>query len=230
MDIKILQLIDGVKQAKGLTVVIDVFRAFSTACYIFANGADKIIPVGDIEVARKLKAENPHFLLVGERKGRKPDDFDYGNSPTQIENVDFTGKTVIQTTSAGTQGIVNAVNAEEIITGSFVNARAIATYVGKRNPKEVSLVAMGSSGVRITEEDTLCAEFIKNELEGKPNDFSRIVRHLRSCKSAQKFFDPLKDWAPERDFDLCLSLNKFNFVLKVGFYSKNQLSLSKVEV
>ena len=31
MNIKILQLIEGAKQATGLTVIIDVFRAFTVA-------------------------------------------------------------------------------------------------------------------------------------------------------------------------------------------------------
>src|SRR3989338_6901438 len=161
MEVKILHLINGAKQARGLTVIIDVFRAFSTACYAFGNGARKIIPVGDIGVAHRIKKENSHFLLIGERGGQKPKGFDYGNSPTQIENVDFTDKIIIQTTSAGTQGIANATHADEIITGGFVNVQAIIDYIKKQNPKYVSLVAMGSAGIRIADEDTLCAEFIK---------------------------------------------------------------------
>jgi len=230
MEVKILHLIDGAKQANGLVVIIDVFRAFSTACYAFGNGAKKIIPVGDINIAHRLKKENPSFLLIGERGGQKPEGFDYGNSPTQIENVDFTDRTLIQTTSAGTQGIINATNADEIITGGFVNAQAIIDYIRKQNPKEVSLVAMGSAGVRIADEDALCAEFIKNILEKKPNDFSKITKHLREYRSAHKFFDPAIDWAPERDFDLCLSLNKFNFVLKVEPYDKNQVFFKKIDI
>ena len=34
IKIKILHLIDGAKQAEGLTVIIDVFRAFSLECYL----------------------------------------------------------------------------------------------------------------------------------------------------------------------------------------------------
>jgi len=230
MEVKILQLIEGAKQAKGLTVIIDVFRAFSVACYVFGNGAKKIIPSGNIDIAYKLKKENPNFLLIGERGGKKPADFDYGNSPTQIENIDFTEKTVIQTTSAGTQGIANAINADEIITGGFVNVQAIIDYIKKQNPEEVSLVAMSSSGILIADEDTLCAEYIKNALENKKNDFSKIIEHLREYISTRKFFDPEKGWAPERDFDLCLSLNKFNFVLKVEPYNKSQVFFMKIEM
>lgn len=59
MNIWILHLIEGARQARGLTVVIDVFRAFSVEAYFLANGADAIIPVGDAELAYRLKAENP---------------------------------------------------------------------------------------------------------------------------------------------------------------------------
>jgi len=45
---------------------------------------------------------------MGERKGKKLPGFDYGNSPTEIQAIDFSGKTVIQTTSAGTRGFADA--------------------------------------------------------------------------------------------------------------------------
>ena len=230
MKIRTLHLIGGAKKAGGLAVIIDVFRAFSTACYVFENGAKKIIPVGNIGIAYKLKKENPGFLLIGEREGKRPPGFDYGNSPAQIENADFVGKTVVQTTSAGTLGIANAANADEIITGSFVNAQAIVNYIKKRKPGEVSLVCMGNAGTRITDEDALCAEYIRNGLENKANDFPKILKHLMGYESAQKFFDPAKDWAPERDFGLCLALDKFNFVLKAEHDGENQLFLNKIDV
>ena len=129
MQIDILDLIEGAKQARGLTVIIDVFRAFSTACYVVRNGASEIIPVGDVELAYQLKEENSDCVLMGERKGKILPGFDYGNSPTEIEAIDFSGKTIIQTTSAGTQGFANAKEADELISGSFVNAGAIVSYI-----------------------------------------------------------------------------------------------------
>ena len=129
MNINILQLIDGAKKATGLTIVIDVFRAFTTACFIMNNGAEAIYPVGSVREAFRLKSEIPDSLLVGERNEVIVPGFDYGNSPANIEHIDFSGKNIIHTTSAGTQGIVNAVNADEIITASFVNATAVARYI-----------------------------------------------------------------------------------------------------
>ena len=55
MNIQILQLVEGAKNARGLTVVIDVFRAFSVEAYLFAQGVDKILPIGDAELAYRLK-------------------------------------------------------------------------------------------------------------------------------------------------------------------------------
>ncbi|NOR73642.1 MAG: 2-phosphosulfolactate phosphatase [Draconibacterium sp.] len=215
MEIKILQLLDGAKAANGLTVIIDVFRAFSTACYAFEAGIIKSYPVGDIEIAYQLKDNNPNYILVGERNEQKPSGFDFGNSPSQLLNGKLDGKTMVHSTSSGTQGIANATNADEIITGSFVNAAAIVRYIQAKNPKIVSLVCMGYACEYPTDEDTLCAEFIKNELEQKPNNFTEMVEIMRNGSGA-RFFDLEKQsWSPEKDFELCLNLNRFDFVLKV---------------
>ncbi|MDD2381388.1 MAG: 2-phosphosulfolactate phosphatase [Mariniphaga sp.] len=214
MNIQILQLLKGAEEATGLTVIIDVFRAFSTACYIFREGADKIIPVGDIEKAYQLKEQHPDYLLVGERNEMKPPGFDFGNSPSQIMGTGLKGKTVVHTTSSGTQGIEAAVQAREIITGSFVNAGAIVRYIHSRKPETVSLVCMGYACEFPTDEDTLCAEYIRNELKGLPGNFLHMTKTIREG-SGKRFFDPAKqEWAPKEDFNLCLDINRFDFVLK----------------
>lgn len=223
-------MLEGARKAKGLTVIIDVFRAFSTACYIYANGARKIIPVADIKFAYELKKENPNFLLLGERGGRTPEGFDFGNSPSQIEGIDFKEKTVVQTTSSGTNGIISAKNADEIITGSFVNAASIVKYIKNKNPERVFLVAMGLEGRESAEEDRLCAQYLKDVLLGKPCDFAKIIKILKTTHGLRKFFDPVQVWFPKRDFELCLDLNKFSFVLKVEPYDENLLALKRINV
>jgi len=214
MEIQILQLLDGAREAAGLTVIIDVFRAFSTACYIFGEGAEQVLPVGNIEKAYRLKEQHPGYLLMGERNEMKPHGFDFGNSPAQILGATLRGKTVIHTTSSGTQGIEAAVHIPEIITGSFVNAEAIVRYINARKSEMVSLVCMGYACEFSTDEDTLCAEYIRNQLEGLPVNFSQMVEIIRKG-SGKRFFEADKqEWAPREDFDLCLALNRFNFVLK----------------
>lgn len=215
MEVKILQLLEGAQNSRGLTVIIDVFRAFSTACYAFGGGIKCIFPVGDLKIAYEMKLQNPEFILVGERHEKKPEGFDYGNSPSQLLKGNLNGKSMVHTTSSGTQGIANATQATEILTGSFVNANAIVNYIRKKNPKEVSLVCMGYSCQYPTDEDTLLAVYIKNELEGIPNDFQAMVEQIRKGDGARFFAPEKQEWAPAEDFDLCLSLNRFNFVLKV---------------
>ena len=176
MIINRLSLIDGARQATGLTVIIDVFRAFSSACYAIDQGADKIIVVGSVEEALELKELDPNLILMGEVMGIKPEKFDTGNSPSENQNINFQNKTVVQRTSAGTQGIVNAIKTDEIITGSFVNAQAVIKYIKQKNPTELSLVAMGSAGVEIRDEDEYCAEFIEKSLNDEVIDFDHYVQ------------------------------------------------------
>jgi 2-phosphosulfolactate phosphatase len=214
MKIQILQLLDGAKKAEGLTVVIDVFRAFSVACYVSHNGANTILPVGDINEAYSLKRNNPGYILIGERNERVPEGFDFGNCPTHILHQDFTGKTIVHTTSAGTQGLVNAVNAFERITGSFVNAPAIVKYIKIQQPSVVSLVCMGYSMKHPTEEDTLCAEYIKDCLEEKPVDFNHMKEVIRNTSAKRLFAPENQIFSPASDFDLCMDLGRFDFVLK----------------
>ncbi|MCM1136210.1 MAG: 2-phosphosulfolactate phosphatase [Clostridium sp.] len=226
IKINTYQLIEGAKLAKGLTVIIDVFRAFSLECYLYHTGAALIRPVGTIEEAFAFKKSNPDYLLIGERKGKKCDGFDFGNSPSETAKCDMRGKTIIHTTSAGTQGIINARNAEEIITGSLVNAKAVASYIMEKRPAEVSLVCMGNGGIAPAKEDQLCAEYIASILEGNEmSDIDERVKQLQYDGGAHFFDSERQNIFPEPDFWMCIKYNLFDFVLKIekdgqGFFSR----------
>lgn len=214
MNIQILQLIEGARQARGIAVIIDVFRAFTVECFVTKNGAARLYAVGDKALAYEFKEKDPTCILIGEREGKKLPGFDYGNSPSDVEKVDFAGRTVVHTTSAGTQGVDNAVNADEIITGSLANAKAVAEYIRRGGYEQVSLVCMGLGGKEPTDEDTLCAEYIKSLLEGSDIDLSTRMYNLRYTSGA-KFFDPAKQQVfPEADFHLCCRNDSFDFVLR----------------
>ena len=230
MNIQILQLIDGAKKAKGVTVIIDVFRAFSLEAYMMAAGAEKIIPVGQETLARRLKQEHPEYILAGERYGKILPGFDFGNSPWELQKIDVAGKTIVHTTSAGTQGIANATGAEEILGGSLVNAKAIAEYIRRSGAQEVSLVCMGYAAERETEEDTLCAEYIKSLLEGTKLDLQAGIENLKVTSGA-RFFDPAQnDVYPQGDFPMCTDVDKFNFVLRLKKAEGEQPYMDRVDV
>ena len=214
MHIDVYELIQGAREAKGICVIIDVFRAFSLEACLFDQGAECIYPLASLEEAYRMKKEDPSLILVGERGGKKCEGFDYGNSPSSFQGIDLKGKRIVHTTSAGTQGIENAVNADEILTGSFLNARAIARYILDKDPKEVSLVCMGNAGTSSAKEDLLCAEYIRGLLQGKEDP--QIEEKLLALKESdgKKFFDEKqKDVFPQEDFWICIKHDIFDFVI-----------------
>ncbi len=228
MEIQILDLVAGARKARGVVVIIDVFRAFSTACYAFNNGASSVIAVGEIDEARRLKSKNPEWVLIGERGGKKIEGFDYNNSPTEIEKVDLQGKTVVLTTHAGTEGLVNAISSDELLTGSFVNAKTTAQHIVSRAPSEVSLVRMGVEATQRADEDDLCSEYLKSLLLDLPFDQDKVKPTLRVAPSSARFFDDNKPWSPARDFDLCLDIDRFDFALRAHVKGDGLALLEKV--
>ncbi len=229
MKIQILDLIEGAKAARGLTVIIDVFRAFSLECLLTAKGAAAIHPVGKVEEAFALKEQHPDWILFGERHGALVEGFAYGNSPTQCMDADVAGRTIVHTTGAGTQGIVNASGADEIITGSLVNAAAIVGYIRRQDPEAVSLVCMGRAGKAPSLEDTVCAEYLRALLEGEEYPIAEKIPLLRE-DGGKHFFDPERQHIyPQADFDFCTQLSIYPFVLKAekqdGLYTSRKINI-----
>ncbi|MBN1682633.1 2-phosphosulfolactate phosphatase [Candidatus Bathyarchaeota archaeon] len=223
MIINRLSLIEGAKKAEGVTVIIDVFRAFTTAAYVMANGAEKIIALSGIEEALELKKKHPNWIFIGENHGIKIDEFDYGNSPADVENIDFTSRVIVLRTSSGTQGINLAKNADEIILGSFVTAKPIINYLSRNNFKEISLVAMGWEGARKTIEDELCAKYIEDSLNNKNYNFEKIKNEIKKDPEGAKFFKKEQNIFKEKDFHLAMNIDKFNFILKVSDEKKGEI-------
>jgi 2-phosphosulfolactate phosphatase len=230
MKVDIFEFVEGAVKAKGITVIIDVFRAFSVACYAFDAGAARIIATSDVAKAFALKKEYKNSVLIGERNERKIDGFDFGNSPTEIIKGDISGKTVIHTTTAGTQGLVNSTGADIVLTGSLVNASAIASYIKYLNPETVSLVAMGYRACESAEEDLLCAEIIAAKLQNDMTVYDERISALRNS-SGKRFFDPANiDFSPPTDFFLCTMLDRFGFVLRAIRRPDGNVDLMKADI
>jgi 2-phosphosulfolactate phosphatase len=229
MKIEILEFVEGAKKARGIAVIIDVFRAFSTACYAFDSGASRVIATGDTSKAFFLKEQYKNIVLAGERDEKKIEGFDMGNSPTEIMQHDLNGKTVILTTTAGTNGLLNAVNADMVITGSLVNAGAVTRYIKSLNPVRVSLVAMGYRAALSADEDLLCAEMLKSGLEDIEENYDERIKMLR-LSSGKRFFDPVNlEFSPPTDFFLCTMLNRFDFILKSEKRADGNIDLMKID-
>ena len=215
MDITVKEFIKGAQEAQGVTVIIDVFRAFSTACYAFDSGIGRLIDVATPAEAFALKDKlKAGVIIAGEQDEKKPQGFDFGNSPTEMLTGNLSGKTMIHCTTAGTRGILSATGATEIIGAGLVNAGAVASYISALHPEKVTLVAMGYRATEPADEDLLCANYIRDLLLGGEPDITRSIRNLRTG-SGSRFFKPENlGFSPPTDFFLCTDLNRFNFVLR----------------
>jgi 2-phosphosulfolactate phosphatase len=227
-------LLEGARQAEGVAVVIDVYRAFTCAALMIHLGAAEIVLVTEPEAALKLKRKKG-FLAVGEVGGQKVPGFDLGNSPTRVLAAGrecFAGRTVAQRTSAGVQGAAAAARRSEIvILGSYVTAAAIGRYIqGLSPPPEVvSLVAMGDGGLVATPEDEACADYIEHLLTGRHYDHLAALRRVVEHGSTQKFLRSNQDHLPPTDPLYCLQRDLFNFVV-VAREEKGSLVARRVDL
>jgi 2-phosphosulfolactate phosphatase len=231
MQIEVVDHVAGAARARGIALVIDVFRAFTVAPHAMAAGASRILPVGAIEDALALRTVMPDAVLVGERHARRLPGFDAGNSPTEILAVGVKGRPVVHTTHAGTQGLVNATGADEVLAASLVNVSALVRYVRSRNPRHVTIVRMGHEARERCAEDDLCAEALVSLFDGDAPPTTEQARdRLRDAPAAVKFFDPEADWAPRTDFDYCTEVDRFDFVLRLRTGQDGRRELERVDV
>jgi 2-phosphosulfolactate phosphatase len=217
MEISIHSLLDGATRAIGTVAVIDVFRAFTTAAVALANGASSIVMVRSVEEALALREAGIGQICLGEVRGRAPDGFDFGNSPFEISTVDFGGKSIIQRTSAGIQGIVAASEAERLYATALVTADATVRAILSGSPDQVSLAAMGENGLKRTDEDELCATHLRNLLEGRPGDPDAIRRLILAGGEVGRFHDPARPFLHPEDVDIALDIDRYDFAVRVEF-------------
>lgn len=201
-------------EARGIVVVIDVLRAFTTAAYAFSLGAKEIRCVSTVDEALKLKAATPNSLVMGEIDGYHIPEFDLNNSPTRLHEVGLSGKTLIQRTTAGTQGLTLARNAERLIAASLVTATATAGYIRSLQPKTVHFIATGITSDGRGDEDVCCAEILRALILGETiPTVPEISARIRASKNGRRFTDPESADFPASDLDLVLAFDRFDFCL-----------------
>ena len=200
--------------AKGVVIVIDVLRAFSTAAYAFSQGAKEILLVSTVEEALSLKSQTPNSKAMGEVGGLPPEGFDFGNSPTFLSKEDLSGITLVQRTGAGTQGAVRSRNAEIMLASSFVVADATVRFVQKFKAPEVTFVITGktfSGG----DEDLACAEYLEELLKDNQPDPKPFIKRVLDSRDALQHLDPNEIAFPRSDLDYCTQISKFDFAMPI---------------
>jgi 2-phosphosulfolactate phosphatase len=220
MEVTHTRLLEGAQTAKGVAVIIDVFRAFTCAPLLFSLGIQKSILVSTPEEAFALKEKNSQLVLIGEVGGIPIEGFDLGNSPSEIlkkGTAFFDGKTVVQRTSSGVQGVLMALDvADEVLPASYTLAKSTARYILSKQPPRVSIVSMGWALKHIAPEDEWCGVYIAHLLGVNDYDHNKALEEILYNQTTQKFFDPEKPHFPPEDPIMCLQLNIHDFVLRAS--------------
>ncbi len=215
MEIKVDSLLEGAQKAEGTVVIVDVFRAFTNAAVAFSRGASKIILVAEPPEAIELRDKGIGDLCAGEVNGIKPEGFDLGNSPYEMTQAHVKDKIIIQSTRAGTVGAAYATKATAIYVASLVVARATAKVILQDSPPMVTIVAMGHNARMRTDEDELCALYLRNLMQGRQPDPNAIRNLILSSGEVAKFYDPKLPHFNPKDCEIALDINRFDFAIRV---------------
>ena len=215
MQIEIGSLLRGAQEARGTAIIIDVFRAFTTAAIAFSKGVDKIVLVAEVEEALELRSRGVGQLCMGEVGGVRPEGFDFGNSPFELSQAEVSGKVLIQSTRAGTVGVTAARDADRIYVGSFVNAQATVDAVLRLQTELVSIVAMGVEGRTQSDEDEQCALYLRNLLRGRKPDQDAVRKLVLAGEESQKYGNPELPQYHPKDREMALEIDSASFAIEV---------------
>jgi len=206
--------LDGVD---GAVVVVDVIRAFTTAAYAFASGAAEIYLVGTVDEALEFKAANLGSLAMGEERGLRPDGFDLPNSPAMVRDADLDGRTLVQRTSAGTQGVVRAADATRLWAASLVVASATARAVVTAGLGEPAYVITGRFEDHLDggADDALTAELIERARSGRPLETAATAAALLATEEAAKTLALGSEHTDPHDIELAAAVDAFDFAMEV---------------
>lgn len=216
--------LEGATSATGTAVVIDTFRAFTTAAYAQAKGAGTHYLTSTVDEAREIAHRNPGALLCGELDGVRPEGFDLGNSPAEVQRTDVEGRAFIQRTSGGTRCVVAALSsgATDVFAASLVVAAATARAI--RDAPRVTMIASGRGGVVPVFEDDATAHLIDAMVSGAGEPM-RVADEVRRSTSAGRLIN--SSWADPDDVTLATDVDRFDFAMRCRLHPDGTATLSR---
>lgn len=207
--------LDGVG---GPVVVIDVIRAFTTAAYAFGSGAVAIYLVADVDEALAFKEMHDGVLAMGEDRGRRPERFDFPNSPVAVSRADLDGRTMVQRTSAGTQGVVAATHADRLWAASLACASATAAALTAADIGEPAYVITGcfaDAPDTTGDDDRLTADLIERVRLGQEADAAKTAAALVATDEARRTLALGTEHCDPLDIDYASRVDAFDFAMEV---------------
>jgi 2-phosphosulfolactate phosphatase len=156
------------KNNNAIVVVADILRATTAICAAFENGVKSLIPVAGLEEAKALKKQG--YLVAAERDGLVLDFADFGNSPFNFDPATVGGKTIVYSTTNGTQAIRMASGARHVAVGAFTNLSALAEWLTVEDADVLVLCAGWKNKFNL--EDSVYAGALAGILSGSGRFYS----------------------------------------------------------
>jgi 2-phosphosulfolactate phosphatase len=204
------------REVRGTGVVIDVLRAFTSAAYALASGADELWLASSIGEARRWQGVFPHVVLAGGFAGTVPHGFDFGNSPSELERADLRGRTVVLVAGEGVASSAIAARRGPAYAASFVCAGATATKLRAEHPDDVTFVVSGAHRGWSGDEDTACADYLSLLTIGEsvsPRQF--LDRVVNSLPARNRLTPTHPEYAP-MDLEMALRVSRFDFAMRLS--------------
>ena len=153
----------GLTQAEvhgRVVFVIDILRATTSMCAALTHGARAIIPVSSTEEALRLAQTigSTDVLLAGERNCSRIPGFHLGNSPLEMTESAVRGKTIILTTTNGTDALLACHTAGTVYPVAAANL-SLAAERGREvleGDQSILIVCAGRNG-DFALDDAYCA-------------------------------------------------------------------------
>ncbi|MFJ6352442.1 2-phosphosulfolactate phosphatase [Streptomyces sp. NPDC092046] len=202
----------GIPELTGVprvAVVIDVMRAFTVAAWAFSRGVERIVLAETVDEALALKERHPGWLAL--KDGAPAPGFDAVNSPALLRSRDFTGRTLVQKTTAGTVGALAVADAPLVLCAGFVVAGPTARFLRAADAGPVTFVVTGEDGR--ADEDLACAEYIGRTVDAGEADPAPYVRRARDSRAAAELSAGLREGFHPDDVALCLEVDRFPFAM-----------------
>jgi 2-phosphosulfolactate phosphatase len=158
--------------ADRTAVVIDILRASSTIVEALGAGAKSIYPVASIEEALRLVNSfgRDEVLLCGERKCLPIEGFDLGNSPREFTPERVAGKTLVMSTTNGTNVMSQTAGAGRVYVASLLNLGAIVDELARAEAEPVILCSGREKQFAL--EDATCAGLLARRLmDARPGEW-----------------------------------------------------------
>lgn len=212
--IKLCPGLQGCKNAEGVAIIIDVFRATSTICCILSSKPKSFLLARDLVEFHNLN--QPNAISFSEINNDKTK---FDNSPIKALSLKPKEEKILLISRNGTTAFAMVKHCDNVFAASLLNLSVIADYIVKKQFPVISIIPIGNiNRNEITSEDILCANLLKNKILNEKNDFNLVNRILLELRHERKNdLDAPQGYNVEVDLALCSSLDILEVIPKIRY-------------